>query len=222
MKARIYERTELRNKRHVFKDRFEAGRMLAEMLEPEFKGVQEAIVLAIPAGGVPVGIEISKRLLIPFELMIVRKIQIPGNTEAGFGAMSKDGSVFLNDELLSYLRLTERQIEEQKAMVKKDLEERDKLFRGSRPFPDLTGRPVILADDGLASGYTMMASIHTARNKGARSVTVAVPTAPLRSVERMQNLVERLFAPISGKAAALPWPTPIPTGMTSADKKSWI
>jgi len=193
MKAELFEKKELRNEAHIFQDRFQAGQVLAEMLAPHYREAPEAAILAIPAGGVPVGSRISEELKIPFDLIIVRKIQIPGNAEAGFGAMTPEGSVFLNEELLSYLNLSPAQIEAQKNMVKKDLEERNRLFRAGRPFPDLSGKSVILVDDGLASGFTMMASVDTAKKKGAGRIAVAVPTAPLRSIKRIEHLVNEIY-----------------------------
>ncbi|MDY0039407.1 MAG: phosphoribosyltransferase family protein [Desulforhabdus sp.] len=189
----MLERKELRNKQLVFDDRLEAGRVLAEMLAPQHRAAPETIVLAIPAGGVPVGIQISKDLQIDFDVVIVRKIQIPGNTEAGFGAMTPEGSLFLNEELLSYLNLSPAQIEAQKNLVKKDLEERNRLFRKGSPFPDLSGKTVILVDDGLASGFTMMAALDTAKRRGAAKIVVAVPTAPLRSIERIEPLADEIY-----------------------------
>ena len=163
------------------------------MMSSRYIHKPDTTVLAIPAGGVPVGIEISERLKLPFDLIIVRKIQIPGNTEAGFGAMTPDGSVFLNEELLSYLNLTSAQIETQKEAVKKDLEARNQLFRDGKAFPDLSGKTVILADDGLASGYTMIASIHMVKQKGAERVIITVPTAPLRSIKKIDTMVDEIF-----------------------------
>lgn len=193
MKAELFEKRAFRNQVQVFKERFEAGQVLAEMLAPQYREAPETMALAIPAGGVPVGRKISEALKIPFDLIIVRKIQIPGNTEAGFGAMTPEGNVFLNEELMSYLSLSPAQIEAQKNMVKKDLEERNTLFRAGRPYPDLSGKTVILADDGLASGFTMMASIDTAKKKGAARIAVAVPTAPLRSIKRIEHLVDEIY-----------------------------
>ena len=194
-KAKFHEKEEFRNDRHVFGNRSEAGRVLAEMMEPHYGEDPATQILAIPAGGVPVGIEISNRLKLPFDLIIVRKIQIPGNTEAGFGAMDPEGNVYLNEELLEYLRLSPAQIESQKARVRKDLEERDRLFRGGKAFPNLRGKTVILVDDGIASGYTMLASIHAARGKGARSIVVAVPPAHSKSLARVEPLVEAVYCP---------------------------
>jgi putative phosphoribosyl transferase len=193
--VRIYENKELRNVYHAFQDRFEAGRMLAQMLESEQRDAQDMIAFAIPAGGVPVGLEISRTLKIPFDLIIVRKIPIPDNPEAGFGAIALEGRVLLNQELLSQLRLNPAQIEGQIARVRKELEKRNILLREGRPFPDLSGKTLILVDDGLASGYTMMASVHTAKNKGARKIVVAIPTAPLQSVEEIAPIVEELYCP---------------------------
>jgi len=96
LKAVLHDKSEYANHYRVFKDRFEAGKVLAEMMSSRYVQKPDTTILAIPAGGVPVGIEISKRLKLPFELMIVQKIQIPGNAEAGFGAMTPEGSVFLS------------------------------------------------------------------------------------------------------------------------------
>lgn len=96
MKAVVYDKRESANKYHVFKDRFDAGNILAEMMRSRYFEKKDTMVLAIPARGVPIGIKISDRLKLPFELMLVRKIQIPGNTEAGFAAMTPEGSVFLS------------------------------------------------------------------------------------------------------------------------------
>ncbi len=128
-----------------------------------------------------------------FDLVIVRKIQIPGNTEAGFGAMAYDGSVFLNESLLWRIDLKPSQIEAQTNVVKNELEKRNKMFRQGKPFPELTGKTVILVDDGLASGYTMMASIYMVKKMGARKTVVAVPTAPLRSLEEVETGVEEIY-----------------------------
>ena len=193
MKAVLYEKRELSNKRHVFKDRSEAGDILAEMMSSRYLEARGAMVLAIPAGGAPVGIRIGEHLRLPFDLMIVRKIQIPGNTEAGFGAMTPEGDVFLNEELLSYLNLAPAQIELQKEAVRRDLEERNRIFRAARAFPDLSGKKIILADDGVASGYTMMASIHMVKHKGAGKTIIAVPTAPLRSIRKIESLVDEIY-----------------------------
>jgi len=167
MHAVIHDIERSRNAYYVFNDRVEAGDTLVQMLKPEYKDAQDSLVLGIPSGGVPVGLRISKRLNIPFDLIIVRKIQIPGNPEAGFGAVSLGGGIFLNNELLSHLNLSPSQVQKQIDLVKGNLEERNRLFRKGRDLPDVSKKTVIVVDDGLASGYTMMASIHDVRQRGA-------------------------------------------------------
>lgn len=193
MNYRLHEIKQYRNKHQLFADRHEAGRILAEMLAPEYAGIDNGIVLAIPSGGVPIGIEIARRLLLALDLAIVRKLQIPGNTEAGFGAMSLDGRQFLNEDMLLHLRLSDAQIDKQAAVVREELEQRNRLFRENRPLPDLTGKTVILTDDGLASGYTMLAAADSARRQGPAEVVVAVPTALLDSIEKISPYADHVY-----------------------------
>ncbi len=193
MEAKIHEKEAFRDQRHLFMDRSEAGETLGSMLEPDYAHINEGMVLAIPSGGVPVGIRVKEKLGLPFDLMIVRKLKIPGNPEAGFGAMALDGSVFYNEALIRELRLTESEIEAEKGRVGKELEKRNALFRKSQPFPDLMGKRVILVDDGLASGFTMLASVATAKRAKAQETVVAVPTAPQRSIDRVGTEVDQIY-----------------------------
>jgi putative phosphoribosyl transferase len=193
MRYRLHEIKIFRNKHEVFADRHDAGLILAEMLAPQYAGIDNGILLAIPSGGVPLGIEIARRLLIPHDLMLVRKLQVPGNTEAGFGAMGLDGKLFLNEDMLRHLRLTDEQIEKQAAIVREELAQRNTFFRENRALPDLQGRTVILTDDGLASGYTMLAAASAVREHGAARTVVAVPTGLLDSLEKIAPLVDEIF-----------------------------
>jgi predicted phosphoribosyltransferase len=195
MVAKIYELSSLRNKSFIFKDRDDAGKILSEMLSPYYKKAKETVVLAIPSGGVPIGLEVSKGLSLPLDLIIVRKIPVPGNPEAGFGALTLDGDVYLNKELIDYLQLSKLEIENQIAGVKTDLQERNFIFRQGKPFPDIINKTVLITDDGLASGYTMLACVETARQKGANKIVVAVPTASQNSISRISPLVEEIFCP---------------------------
>lgn len=177
----LIEEISLRDKQHVFEDRKEAGRLLSEKLK-KYKG-SDSIVLGIPSGGIPVASEIASALNLPIDLIIVRKIQIPFNTEAGFGAMDPDGKFILNEGLLNQLRLTEDEI---RLQIKKNLdviEKRNKLFRGDRPYPELKGKTIIVVDDGLASGYTMLAAVNFIRKKVPREINVAVPTGSERTID---------------------------------------
>jgi putative phosphoribosyl transferase len=195
MARRIHEKEELRGKNHVFKDRVEAGGVLAEMLKPEYKSAQDAVVLSIPSGGVPVGLQIMRNLHLHFDLIIARKITIPHNPEAGYGAVTLEGGVFLNEELVSRLGLKPSQIQEQISRLKKELQERQALFRSEKPFPDLSSKTAILVDDGLASGYTMIASVHSVKNMGAREIVVAVPTAPTETIKKIDPMVDEIYCP---------------------------
>jgi len=193
MGEKIFEIGELRDQRYVFADRVEAGRTVGWMLKAAGEPLGDGMVLAIPAGGVPVGVVIKEMLSLPFDLMIVRKLQIPDNPEAGFGAMTLDGTVFYNDRLMAELSLSRAEIDTAKRRVQSDLERRNALFRGGRPFPDLSGKGVILVDDGLASGFTMLASIAMARKAKAVETIVAVPTAPQRTIDRLASEVDRVY-----------------------------
>ena len=189
--GKLFEDRSLRNKTVIFKDRAEAGKRLAQSL-PKFVS-PGALVLAIPAGGVPVAGEIARTLKLPLDLLIVRKIPIPGNTEAGFGAVGPDGEVIFNEGLLRGLRLTEETIRDQVAATQKIVEARNQLFRNGRPFPQVKGRTVILVDDGLASGFTMMEAARSMRRREATKVIVAVPTAPEDSVNRLLSEVDEIY-----------------------------
>ncbi len=194
MPATLIEHAPYRNRSMLFDDRREAGRFLAGMLEQELPHLERGIVLAIPSGGVPVAQEVAEKLELPLDVCIVRKIQIPGNTEAGFGAMALDGTVFLNEELLSRLRLSQEDIRRQTAKVEGELAERDELYRGGRPQPDLEEAQVLLVDDGLASGYTMLAACAWARGKGAAHIVAAAPTAPAGTVRRISQDADLVVA----------------------------
>jgi putative phosphoribosyl transferase len=189
--GRLIEDPDLRNKAFVFRDRAHAGRLLAAKLWDYASS--DALVLSIPAGGVPVAHEIAKELRLPMDIVIVRRVQIPGNTEAGFGAVGPDGEVIFNRALLSALSLTKEEIRIQVNKTKKVLRERNLKYRKGRPFPDLDGRTVIMVDDGLASGYTMSEAIRFARRKKSGRIIVATPTASERSLEFLLPLVDELY-----------------------------
>lgn len=180
----------LRDRVHVFEDRHDAGISLAGKLV-KYKGT-DGIVLAIPAGGVPVATEIASFLGLTMDLVIVRKIQIPYNPEAGFGAMGPDGEVILNESLLNQLNLTDDEIRAQTGKTFDIVEKRNELFRGKKPFPSLTGRIVIVVDDGLASGYTMHAAIRFIKKMMPKKIIVAVPTASKRTIDFILPEVDEL------------------------------
>jgi len=191
--AQVIEKKEWRNREEVYADRREAGEVLAAMLEPYCKN--SAIVLAVPSGGVPVGLAISRILRIDFDLIIIRKIPIPGETEAGFGAISLEGDLMLNQQLVQSLRLTPEIIQQQKKPVEQELRERNLLFRGNRPLPELAQRTVVLVDDGLASGVTMAVAASVARRRKPAKVIIASPTAPLSTVRKLGDSADIIICP---------------------------
>ena len=186
----LIEDTPLMDKISVFKDRREAGRRLAEKLK-RYKG-SNTLVMAIPAGGVPVAAEIANALQLPADLLIVRKIPLPDNPEAGFGAMGPDGEMILNVPWVAQLHLAEYEIVSQKQKTIESIKKRDQIFRKGRPYPDLNGKAVILVDDGMASGYTMLAAIGFTRRLEPTKIITAVPTASNKTVDFVLLQVDEL------------------------------
>lgn len=188
--GKLIEEVSLRNKLHVFEDRTEAGRLLAEKLM-QYRD-SGGIVLGIPSGGVPVAREIAAALHLPMDLLIVRKLQIPYNPEAGFGAMGLDGEIILNQQLINQLGLTEDEIRVEAEKTKEVIKRRNMIFRKGRPFPSLKDRIAILVDDGLASGYTMLAAVNFIKRKTPKKIIVAVPTVSKRTVGLVLPEVDEL------------------------------
>lgn len=189
----IHDSPELRERTEVFRDRIHAGQVLADMLKPFDQ--KDAIVLGIPAGGVPVAAEIAEKLGLPFDVAVVSKITLPWNTEAGYGAVAFDGTQQLNEDMLPHLGLTESQIQSgiQKTRVK--VSRRASSLRGPKPFPELSQKKVIVIDDGLASGFTMQVAVAALGKAGAQNITVAVPTGHRATVEKIAKIVEALYCP---------------------------
>lgn len=191
MTAKIIEEPTFRERVHVFRDRFQAGRLLAEKLR-EYYREENVIILAIPAGGVPVAYTVAKELAVPMDVVVVRKAQIPWNTEAGFGAVTWDGETVLNEPLVEQIGLTIEEVEESISKTKKTIEERLRKFRGHKPMPQLKDKVLILVDDGLASGFTMLAAVRSARKRRPKKIVVAVPTAALGAVELLVPEVDEI------------------------------
>ncbi len=183
----ILENLHLRNKHYVFRDRIDAGEKVAGMLK-KLK-LFNPIVLAIPAGGVPVGVTIAKKLGMDFDLAIVRKILIPWNTEAGYGAVAWDGTVLLNEPLIRMLGLTEEDVRNGVKTTVEIVKRRVKLLRGDKPL-EISGRDVILVDDGLASGFTMLATVKAVKKFKPKRIIVAVPTSSMTALKLLENEVD--------------------------------
>lgn len=177
--------------RTLFQDRADAGKQLAERLHKYRNG--EVIVFAIPRGGVPVAIEVARELNSPLDVITPRKIAIPYNPEAGYGAVTEDGTIVLNEPLVKRLGLTERQIQHQAEEVQAETMRRSALYRDRLQAPPVAGKSAIIIDDGLASGFTMVAAIKSIRQYGALKIVVAVPTASITAYELIKPLVDELI-----------------------------
>lgn len=171
----------------LFRDREDAGRKLAE----SYRGpVDDLVVLGIPRGGIPVGFCLARELGGDFDVLVARKLPVPHNPEAGFGAVAPDGSLYLNEEMLQHLHLTQDQIRTIASRVLVEVRRRLRVYRGDRPFPELNGKNVVLTDDGLATGYTMIAAVEMVRKMEPESVNVAVPVSPENTARRVRPLVD--------------------------------
>ncbi len=187
----LSEEPALRDRVRVFRDRAHAGRLLAERLLGYRN--QKVHLFAIPAGGVPVAAEIARRLALPLDLIIVRKIQLPYTTEAGFGALNPAGEAIFNEELLQRIQLSKEDIARQTEKAAASMRLREERLRGGQPYPVLAGETVIVVDDGLASGYTMRAAVQFLQRQGAGRISAAVPTGSLRTVQDLLPLVDELL-----------------------------
>jgi len=184
----------------MYKDRIQAGHALVDLLA-RYEG-QNVVVLAIPRGGVEVAVPIATRLRAPLDLVIPRKLPIPSNREAGFGAITVDGSKVLNDDLISYVGLTNAEIDEIAANVLQEVERREKKYRGDKTLPDLTARIAIIVDDGLATGFTALAAIDYVRKREPKKVILAVPVASKGAEMLVKSKVDEYICPLTSNR---PW-----------------
>ncbi|MFX1562431.1 MAG: phosphoribosyltransferase [Promethearchaeota archaeon] len=178
--------------RPLFDNREDAGyKLAAELSKLNLKNI---LILAIPCGGVPVGISIAKELATEFNLMIVRKLQIPWNPEAGFGAITPDGTYLLNPNLAPHLNLSDIKIQEIKSRTLAEIERRRQRFCGNRSSPEIRDRPVILVDDGLASGYTMLVAAKSVKKAKPSQLIVASPVASISAANLLKSECDTLVA----------------------------
>jgi putative phosphoribosyl transferase len=159
-----------------FRDRNEAGRMLAAKLTV-YANRPDVLVLALPRGGVPVAYEVARALNAPLDVFLVRKLGLPGHEELAMGAIASGGVRVLNDQVVRALNIPDYVIDAVAFWEKQELGRRERVYRGDRPPPDVQGRTVILVDDGLATGATMLAAVKALRQMQPARIVVAVPTA---------------------------------------------
>ena len=169
-----------------FRDRTEAGRVLAEHLA-SYAGRPDLLILALPRGGVPVAYEVARVLRAPLDVFIVRKLGVPGQEELAFGALASGGIRVLNEDLVSALRIPEPMIERVTERERIELERREQLYRGKRPQLDAAGKTVIVVDDGLATGATMRAAVKALKLQDPKEIIVAVPVAAKQTCDEFRH-----------------------------------
>jgi len=189
--AKLIEEPAFRERSFVFRDREHAGRLLAKKLR-DYSDQSKVILLALPAGGVPVGYEIARNLHLLMDVAVVRKIQIPWNPEAGFGAITWDGEMVLNEPLVKQLNLTKKDVEESISKTKQNIQNRLRKFRGDKLIPILKDKVAIVVDDGLASGFTMLAAAKSIRKQAPAKIIAAVPTGSMGAIKLLSSEVDEI------------------------------
>ncbi len=175
----------------LFHDRTDAGRRLAQRLTV-YRG-PDTVVLALPRGGVEVGYEVARELDAPLDVIVARKLGAPGQRELGIGAIAPGGVRVLDEETIALLRVTPREIDAVAAEEAAEMARRERLFREGRPALDLSGRTVILVDDGLATGVTARAAVRAIRTRQPRRIVLAVPVCAPETAAALRGEVDDLI-----------------------------
>jgi putative phosphoribosyl transferase len=178
----------------LFADRPEAGRELADALS-DYRGRGDVLVLAIPRGGVPVAFEVARALPAPLDVIVVRKLGLPGQPELAMGAIASGGIRVLNAEVVGELGIPNPVLDAVAAREAEVLERRELAYRGERPPIDPAGKTAIVVDDGLATGSSMEAAVVALRVRGAAAVVVAVPVGPTSTCRRLAGIADLLVCP---------------------------
>lgn len=172
--------------RHRFRDRREAGKQLAERLA-QYAHEPDVIVLGLPRGGVPVAYEVATALSVPLDVFVVRKLGVPDHEEYAMGAVAGGGIRVINRDVVRQLGIPPDAVERVERAERAEIERRDMAYRGGAPAPPLAGRVVILVDDGLATGSTMLAAVAAARTQHPRRIVVATPVASAEAREALKR-----------------------------------
>lgn len=180
----------------VLRDRTAAGKSLVEPLL-KYAGRADVIVLALPRGGVPVAYEIATALEVRLDLMLVRKLGVPSHQEFAMGAIASGGIQIVNEDALRANYIDQRTLEAVVAREGQELQRRERAYRATRAPIQLQDQVVILVDDGLATGASMMAAVHAVRLQKPARIVVAVPVAPLETAEALRSEVDELVCPLT-------------------------
>ncbi len=180
----------------IFQDRIDAGRQLTTRLT-KYADRPDVIVLALPRGGVPVAFEVAQELNATLDIFLVRKLGVPGHEELAMGAIASGGVRVINQDVVSYLQIPGEVIDAVAAYEQRELERREREYRGDRPPPDLRGRVVILIDDGLATGSTMRAAAAAVRKQRPARIVVAVPVAAPETCENFRSEVDEIVCAVT-------------------------
>jgi len=170
----------------VYRDRHDAGRALARLLHG-YAHRPDVIVLALPRGGVPIGYEVARTLQVPLDVFVVRKLGVPGHEEFAMGAIASGGVQVLNEHVVQILHIDDEVIAAVVARERRELARRERLYRGERSPPEVRARTVILVDDGLATGATMLAAVKALHAQRPQRIVVAVPIASAETCADMRE-----------------------------------
>ena len=176
----------------TFIDRADAGRRLAEKLSG-YRNRPDVVVLGIPRGGVPVALEVAKRLSAPLDIFLLRKLGVPGHEELAFGAIASGGVRLLDQEVISGLRISNEDIEHVTSAELEELKRREKAYRGERPALNVKGKTVIVVDDGIATGSSIRAGIQALRQLQPARIVVAAPVAPIGTYNQLRNETDEVI-----------------------------
>lgn len=182
----------------VYLNRTDAGQQLAQEVAARLgERPDNAIVLALPRGGVPVGVEVAKRIGAEFDVLITRKLGMPFDPEFAFGAIGPGGACYLNPDVLERHAISDEQINQVRESETAELSRREHLYRGNREFPTLNGKTVIVVDDGIATGASIKAALLALKSLKPGRVVLAVPVAPKESVPEFTQLVDEFICPLT-------------------------
>lgn len=176
----------------IFTDRTDAGRQLANALG-EYADTENVVVLALPRGGVPVAYEVAKALHTPLDVMVVRKLGVPGHEELAMGAIASGNIRVINEDIVGYLNISQQGIDEVAESERLELERRERLYRGEKATCEVRGKTIILVDDGIATGATMRAAIGAIKLQQPAHLVVAVPTSALDTYNTISREVDRMI-----------------------------